>query len=54
MKYPELIGKCKNCTLGCFRLEDENFRGTDNCEYIEDGFTKCKRIIKQMKMEGVN
>lgn len=54
MKYPELIGKCKNCTLGCFRLEDPSFIGTDKCQYAEDGFKKCQQIIEQMKMEGLN
>lgn len=34
MSYKELKGKCKYC-LGCIRLEDENFEGTDNCIYAE-------------------
>lgn len=32
-KYPDLIGDCKHCELGCFRLEDIYFRGTYNCQY---------------------
>lgn len=46
MKYPELKGKCKNCTLGCFRLEDSEFEGTDKCEYTENGLDLCKKILK--------
>ena len=47
MKYPELIGKCKNCTLGCFRLEDPLFEGTDNCQYAEkNGLDLCKKILR--------
>ena len=39
----ELIGKCKNC-LGCNRLEDYNFIGTDNCEYAPEEI--YRRILK--------
>ncbi len=39
----ELIGKCKNC-LGCNRLEDSDFRGTNNCEYAPE--ETCRRILK--------
>ena len=35
-KYPELKGKCKNCTLGCYRLEDPNFTGIYRCEYYTE------------------
>lgn len=34
MKYPPLIGLCKDC-LGCQRLEDPNFRGVYKCRYVE-------------------
>lgn len=36
MKYPELIGKCKNC-IGCNLLELENFKGKYRCENFVDG-----------------
>ena len=31
-KYPELQGICKN-SLGCYRLESEQFKGVWRCEY---------------------
>lgn len=34
MKYPKLIGVCKDC-LGCQRLENLNFTGDKNCKYAE-------------------
>lgn len=34
MKYPILIGVCKNC-LGCMRLEDPNFIGVYKCKWNE-------------------
>ena len=40
-----IVGKCKNC-LGCNRLEDYNFTGTDTCEYAPDWREICKRILK--------
>lgn len=51
MKYTELKGKCKNCTLGCFRLEDETFNGTNECEYAENGLDMCKKIIEGVQMK---
>lgn len=51
MKYPELKGKCKNCTLGCFRLEDEKFEGTNECEYAENGLEMCKRILEEKQCQ---
>ena len=41
----ELIGKRKNC-LGCNRLEDYNFTGTNKCEYAPDWREMCKKILK--------
>ena len=52
MKYPELKGKCKNCTLGCFRLEDPTFEGIDDCQYAEEsGLDLCKKILKGEQMK---
>lgn len=34
-KQTELKGKCKNC-LGCQRLEDENFKGIERCEWRKE------------------
>ena len=39
IKYPELIGKCKTCELGCQRLEDINFKGVFRCQYYIE---RCK------------
>ena len=39
-----LIGKCKYC-LGCIRLEDENFKGTDDCIYAETPIEYIHRIL---------
>lgn len=44
MSYKELQGKCKYC-LGCTRLEDENFNGTDNCIWAEDPIEYIHRIL---------
>ena len=41
----ELEGKCKNC-LGCMRLEDKNFRGTDSCDETLSGLEMCKKILE--------
>ena len=42
--YKELTGKCKNC-LGCMRLEDPNFLGTNECEYVKDPIQQIKEIL---------
>ena len=44
MSYKELKGKCKYC-LGCIRLEDENFEGTDNCIYAESPIDYINRKL---------
>lgn len=31
--FKELKGECKNCVLGCGRLENLNFVGIEKCEY---------------------
>lgn len=41
--YKELKGKCKNC-LGCMRLEDPNFTGTNNCEYAKENIKQIQEI----------
>lgn len=41
----ELKGKCKTC-LGCIRLEDKNFVGTNECKYAPNWIEECKRILK--------
>lgn len=48
MKYPELTEKCKTCTLGCFRLENPEFKGIYRCDYFTGGLEndekkKCDR-----------
>ena len=42
--YKELTGKCKNC-LGCMRLEDPSFTGTNECEYAKDTIQQIKVIL---------
>lgn len=49
MKCSEAI--MKNLCLGCMRVEQEDL-SVDNCEYRDNGLRQCKKIIKQMKMEG--
>ena len=40
----KLKGRCKFC-LGCIRLEDENFEGTDDCIYCETPIEYIHRIL---------
>ena len=44
MSYKELQGKCKYC-LGCIRLEDENFNGTNNCIWADDPIDFIHNIL---------
>ena len=43
MKYPKLIGVCKDC-LGCQRLENEKFVGVYKCKWNEKVEWKQERI----------
>lgn len=36
-EYKELTSKCKNCILGCYRLENPEFTGVYRCEYYTGG-----------------
>ena len=55
MKYPELRGKCKDCT-GCNLLEIPFFTGKTECDNYsktnETGLDKCWKILKgeQLKL----
>ena len=46
--YSSLLGKCKNCG-GCMRLEDKEFKGTNECQYSDDiikqSINKIKNIL---------
>ena len=51
MKYPSLIGLCKDCIYKCFRCEDINFRVVYQCkwnkeekekEYVQEEIWKTK------------
>ena len=42
--YKELQGKCKYC-LGCNRLEDEDFEGTNECKLYEDPIDYIHKIL---------
>lgn len=44
MSYKKLQGKCKYC-LGCTRLEDEKFIGTDNCIWAYDPIKHIHEIL---------
>lgn len=51
-KYPKLYGKCPTC-LGCNRLEDKSFTGTNDCEYADEPIKQIKQILgtgEQMKL----
>ena len=52
MSYKKLKGKCKYC-LGCVRLEDEKFEGTDNCSLAESPIDYIHRILG-MSEENTN
>ena len=45
MKYPKLIGVCKDC-LGCQRLENTNFVGVYKCKWNEKVEWKQEEIWK--------
>ena len=44
MKYPELKGICKTC-LGCNRLENPYFTGTNECKYARQPIQEIKQIL---------
>ena len=46
MKYPKLIGVCKDC-LGCQRLENPNFIGVYKCKWNERVEWKQEEIWKK-------
>lgn len=49
MKYPELIGKCKQC-LGCNQLELETFKGKYRCDnFIYGGKTNEIQVYNRHK-----
>lgn len=52
MKYPELIGKCKNC-LGCNKLEDKTFKGTYRCNYATSEQITIEQIREELKKSEI-
>jgi len=46
MKYPKLIGACKDC-LGCMRLENPNFIGVYKCKWNQEKNKKEKQFIQE-------
>ena len=46
-----MLTKCRYC-LGCNRLEDENFRGNNNCRNFRNGISQ--KDEKSIRMWGVN
>lgn len=42
--YPQLIRKMCKMSVGCMRLENPNFKGTDECKYAEKENWKQERI----------
>ena len=45
-----MLTKCRDC-LGCNLLENENFRGDNNCRNFRNGVSKDEKSIR---MWGVN
>ena len=45
-----MLTKCRDC-LGCNLLENENFRGDNNCRNFRNGVSKDEKSIR---MGGVN
>lgn len=42
--YKDLKGQCKDC-LGCIRLENKNFEGTNECKLYEDPIDYIHKIL---------
>lgn len=45
VKYPPLEGLCKRCKYKCFRVENPNFRGTNECKYADNPIKEIKQIL---------
>lgn len=43
--YPQLTRKMCKMSVGCMRLENPNFRGTDECEYADEPIKEIKNIL---------
>lgn len=43
--YPQLERKMCKMSVGCMRLENPNFRGTDECEYADEPIKEIKNIL---------
>ena len=49
MKYPKLIGVCKDCVYKCFRCEDTKFIGVYKCKWNEKVVWKQEAINQCME-----
>lgn len=45
MNYPQLIRKMCKMSGGCMRLENPNFRGTNECKYADNPIKEIKKIL---------
>lgn len=43
--YPQLERKMCKMSVGCMRLENPNFRGTDECKYADEPINEIKKIL---------
>lgn len=43
--YPQLERKMCKMSVGCIRLENPNFKGTDECEYADEPINEIKKIL---------
>lgn len=43
--YPQLRRKMCKMSVGCMRLENPNFRGTNECKYADEPIKEIKQIL---------
>lgn len=43
--YPQLRRKMCKMSVGCMRLENPNFRGTNDCKYADEPINEIKKIL---------
>lgn len=43
--YPQLTRKMCKMSVECMRLEDKNFKGTNDCKYADEPIQKIKNIL---------
>lgn len=43
--YPQLRRKMCKMSVGCMRLENPNFKGTNDCKYTDKPISEIKKIL---------